>query len=887
MPNRKGFPQWMHQTFNMDKYNNGDGSFFPHQRFIRDFMQFESPYRGLLLYHGLGVGKTCASIAAAEAYISHGRKIIVMVPASLAVNYRQEIMKCATVANPSAMIWNMVEGKGKGAPRWIPGPEEEAAKYGKVLRKNVAFSKLTAAEKEDAVKAAEEIANKVFTFVNYNGLTLKAWQELTNNDGAKFFENSFIVMDEAHNFISRVANDGRVARRIYEDMMNAQGAKMVLLTGTPVINHPYELCLLLNLVRGLVKLHVATFRKTKNLVLPTDQVLRASLGEHLTKYVDHLSVAVDTRKLHFSLFPRDYIVKDGTMMIEREEWKESYDQVVQKVFAKLRAAFSINDDLKVAIHTALPQAKDEFVKMYMDMTDPDAPKVKNMDTFMRRIMGLVSYVRTTGEENFPEVERKQVEAIPMTDFQYRIYNKVRGTERNMERKQKQKSQMMRAPVDGVFGAKGTVYRAFSRMACNFVFPDDIQRKYPMDLRKELQRVLTKEMDADEEEDKAAAKILEDKSKDSEDIEEKAKEQERKLVKDYEASLKQVMKQLKERSSDILAKDKLESIYSPKLAKVVEDISSSPGKNLIYSQFRSVEGLGVVQYALEQAGHVRIELSKKGSNWGIVNAAEVLSPTYDRKRYIVFDGDREKTKMLLHLFNGEFDALPTEMTDQIREAQKSKKSLGNLRGELVATIMITQSGAEGISLKNVRRVMILEPFWNMVRMDQVIGRAVRNNSHKELPLDERKVQVFIYTTIFTKEQLAKDFTLRNEDNSMTSDMHIMQIAQNKDEIIQTFLNHMKMASVDCRIQAASNRIMKQGMRCFAFPIPVSATEESYLPDIGRDALFKSRLVRTRKIQGRVIIHKNKKYVVVDEYPGKVYNYSAYKDAGVLEEVPSWK
>ena len=39
---------------------------FPHQRFVKDYMQFDSPYRGVLLYHELGSGKSGASIAAAE-----------------------------------------------------------------------------------------------------------------------------------------------------------------------------------------------------------------------------------------------------------------------------------------------------------------------------------------------------------------------------------------------------------------------------------------------------------------------------------------------------------------------------------------------------------------------------------------------------------------------------------------------------------------------------------------------------------------------------------------------------------------------------------------------------------------------------------------------------
>lgn len=172
---------------------------------------------------------------------------------------------------------------------------------------------------------------------------------------------------------------------------------------------------------------------------------------------------------------------------------------------------------------------------------------------------------------------------------------------------------------------------------------------------------------------------------------------------------------------------------------------------------------------------------------------------------------------------------------------------------------------------------------MVRMDQVVGRAVRNNSHIELPEAERKVEVFIYTTVFTKQQLDKDFTLRNLDDGMTSDSHILRIAQNKDEIIQTFLNHMKMAALDCRNHAEKNKIMRHGIRCYAFPVPVNASEESFLPDSRRDRLYKSRLVRSRKVQGKVGIYKGKKYVIMEEYPDKLFDYDAYKHAGVLEEV----
>ena len=65
----------------------------PHQKVVRDYLMIETPYRGLLLYHGLGSGKTCSSIAVAESLLST-KKVFVMLPASLEQNYKGELRKC-------------------------------------------------------------------------------------------------------------------------------------------------------------------------------------------------------------------------------------------------------------------------------------------------------------------------------------------------------------------------------------------------------------------------------------------------------------------------------------------------------------------------------------------------------------------------------------------------------------------------------------------------------------------------------------------------------------------------------------------------------------------------------------------------------------------------
>ena len=52
-------------------------SLLTHQKIVRDYLNLYTPYRGLLLYHGLGSGKTCSSIAIAEG-MKNAKKVIIM-----------------------------------------------------------------------------------------------------------------------------------------------------------------------------------------------------------------------------------------------------------------------------------------------------------------------------------------------------------------------------------------------------------------------------------------------------------------------------------------------------------------------------------------------------------------------------------------------------------------------------------------------------------------------------------------------------------------------------------------------------------------------------------------------------------------------------------------
>jgi superfamily II DNA or RNA helicase len=231
---------------------------------------------------------------------------------------------------------------------------------------------------------------------------------------------------------------------------------------------------------------------------------------------------------------------------------------------------------------------------------------------------------------------------------------------------------------------------------------------------------------------------------------------------------------------------------------------------------------------------------------------------------------------MNIFNGNSKALPKNIQEQLKLINIEKEQL---YGKIVKVMMITQSGAEGISLKNVRRVLITEYFWNSVRIDQVIGRAVRTCSHKSLPDKDQNVQVFTYLMNFTRKQLNDNPTLRSKDKEITTDKHIYNIAKSKEGLINSFLKMLKAASLDCIIQSDINNPLANGYKCYNWPINVNNSELSYTNNINADKkiLQYKNKQHIRKDRGQVVLKDGKKYVVLKN---KLYDYYSYVNAGIL-------
>jgi hypothetical protein len=306
--------------------------------------------------------------------------------------------------------------------------------------------------------------------------------------------------------------------------------------------------------------------------------------------------------------------------------------------------------------------------------------------------------------------------------------------------------------------------------------------------------------------------------------------------------------------------------------IQEKINKAAGKSLVYSQFRTVEGLGLLGLSLNKLGWIEIKLKKVNGEYKF----DIAETDLKKPKYMMFTGSNEETKILLDIFNSNYDNIPTSLKNSIKDISIDGQE-NNLRGSIIKVIMITQSGAEGISLKHVRNVHIIEPYWNHIRIDQVIGRAVRTASHIELPAEERNVKVYIYYCTFTEKQLTNSFTIKTLDKGKTSDEYIYDIAKRKKVITDNILELMKRSSVDCALNGDTH----PGLKCFSFPINMNESQITTTYDIGQEMedYQYEKVLSKAEFEGEVYLTKKGNFLLNKE-TNVIYDFDIYKNSGKL-------
>lgn len=663
LPHQLKFNTWVNRTFSQFKLSESirddskSQSEFPYQLFIKAFMSPGSPYRGIYIYHGLGSGKTRTSIITSEQYRALGYKLVFISPASLSSNFAKELH-----------LWGNDDIKNIS-------DEKERIKYIK----------------------------KFYSFVSINGTPS---EKFTSID----LENKVIIIDEVHNLGSLISNTkNKKAKLFYEWLMNVKNCKIIALSGSPIINDPFELALIANILRGPM---------------------------------DYETSLVDTRVI------RNY-------------------------------------------KTVFPEKKEEFVKTFIDKTTNN---LKNEMIFTKRITGLFSYFYGIVGLRLPDLEVIN-EDIAMSNYQYTYYKLAREYERKID---------LAVSVSNS-GDSEPSYRNYTRQISNFISPiesDEEQLtinelKVPEKVEKWSDEELAKlkENFEDDESYFLFVETLSNLTSNEEMIESlSALNNSSEFIKsqkinrnDTSSMIKYVTKRLKTIDENIL--NNL-SEYSPKINKLLDNIQNgkgNSGKVFIYSHYRNYSGIGILRELLKMQGYEEI------------NETNVLSMSVssmsERPRYGFFVGG---------------------IKNDVRYAMKEIfNSSRNVHGEIMKIFMGTQAAAEGISLKEVQQVHIVEPYWNNVRIKQVIGRARRLGSHINLPPEEQTVYAYMYFSVAPENETLIE--------SLSTDKYIYENAEKKEELNNKFLNIVKSSSVDCSLNYAQNHLVDKDYVCYV-PDPFKTQEK---------------------------------------------------------------
>ena len=241
--------------------------------------------------------------------------------------------------------------------------------------------------------------------------------------------------------------------------------------------------------------------------------------------------------------------------------------------------------------------------------------------------------------------------------------------------------------------------------------------------------------------------------------------------------------VKDKNQDKNKKDK-ENKCMPKIDAIIKKMKKANGPSLVYSQYRGHGGISAVSDALDRSGYKQVTFRKNK-----------LVGEQGGKHYIVFpvgSGAAAKIDLLIKAFNKEIDT-----------------------GFNIQCVLITQAGSEGISLKGVRQVHILDPYWNYIRLKQIIGRAVRAKSHLHLPKSEQNVETYLYLSTFAKKEQIEDMAWDKGKLSIvgkTSDEMVYAIALKKQAALDRILEFIKITAMDCHVHLKAHQKTEPKLKC---------------------------------------------------------------------------
>ena len=88
----------------------------------------------------------------------------------------------------------------------------------------------------------------------------------------------------------------------------------------------------------------------------------------------------------------------------------------------------------------------------------------------------------------------------------------------------------------------------------------------------------------------------------------------------------------------------------------------------------------------------------------------------------------------------------DLSGNYKELLKICTSFENRNGEKIKIIIGSNVASEGLDLKNIRSIHVIDPWYHLKRLEQIIGRGIRYCSHKDLLPEQNDTTVYLYSAI---------------------------------------------------------------------------------------------------------------------------------------------
>ena len=795
-----------------DALAKADFELQPHQAFVKNFLSFQTPYSSLLLYHGLGSGKTCSAIGVCEEMRDYmkqmgiTKRIIIVASENVQDNFKLQLFDERKLKLVDG-LWNI------------------RACTGNKLLKEINPMNMKGMTKDKVVSQIKNLINNYYIFLgyvqfaNYIIKTMNYSEEVEKqkykkdeekNKGEKSkiqmlkdvkielnsriikrlrneFDNRLIVIDEVHNIRRTDDNENKkVAINLELLVKSALNMRFLLLSATPMYNSYKEMVWLLNLMntndrRSRIEVR-DIFKKNGDFKDDGEDVLKRKA----TGYISFVR-GENPYTFPYRVYPKDFAKKNtfgaykyplyqmNLKPIKHEDKPEGVKSVLSLYLTKIGECENCGKCQYCAYKYIIYNLrKKEFSITTKTGIVRDMPSFENMESFGYTLLQtpLESLIISYPIQGL----KSAIDEMPPEKISKEFAKSFSATNSNENEENEEEEN----PGSIKVSSKNPL----------IVESSSSQRKESEEPESESEEIIMKP--------KIKKPLIIQDSNSSNKSEPKGGKGH--TIDPHQLTgkigLERMMNYIDEKSPPVKGdfeykKSTLDHYgkifsrehigkYSSKIKTILDNIVNpengnvSEGIILIYSQYID-SGLIPMALALEEMGFTRygqdVKPLFKNKPSEVVDVT-TMEPPQDKKkfmpaRYAMITGETRLSP------NNDFEV-------------KGLTGEDNKDGHKVKVVLISKAGSEGIDLKFIRQVHILEPWYNMNRIEQIIGRAVRNFSHKDLPFEKRNVEIFMYGTIL------------GDNKEEAADLYVYRVAEYKAIQIGKVTRVLKETAVDCII-----------------------------------------------------------------------------------------